>query len=81
MGKACRVKKRTQTHNKRKRFMGNVHNSVNNDIVSDSVNIELPTINSNAAIITCVIEPNIENPLSLSTSAHKVLKLRRYNYF
>ena len=43
MGKAGPVKQRTQTHNKRKRLMGNVHNSVNNDSVSESVNIELPT--------------------------------------
>ncbi len=35
----------------------------------------MPTINSNAAIITCVIEPNIENPLNLSTLAHKVENL------
>ena len=50
--------------------MGNVHNSVNNDSVSHSVNIGLPTKNSNAANSTCAFESIIENPINLS--AHKV---------
>ena len=64
MGKSCRV-------NKRKRYMGNVYNSVNNVSAFDSVNIELPTINSNTANSTCVFEPIIKNTLNLSASSHK----------
>ena len=52
--------------------MGNVHNFVNNVSISDNVNIELPSINSNAANSICVFEPIIENPLNLLASSHKV---------
>ena len=69
MRKICRLRQRIII---RKRLMENVHNSVNNDSASDSVNIELPTINSSAANSTYVFEPIIENPLSLSVSSHKV---------
>ena len=72
MGKDCRVEQRTQTHRKRKGFMGNLNKSVKIDSASDNVSIELPTINLNAANSTCVLEQNNENSLNLSASTRKV---------
>ena len=72
MGKDCRVKQRTQTHRKRKGFMGNLNKSVKIDSASDNVSIELPTINLNAANSSCVLEQNNENSLNLSASSRKV---------
>ena len=72
MGKDCRVKQRTQTHRKRKGFMGNLNKSVKIYSASDNVSIELPTINLNAANSTCVLEQNNENSSNLSASSRKV---------